>query len=96
MDETTAPSGPSPAGIFAEARRQGMAIGLGALALARSPADPVATVEFSGLRMTMDPAGCCIRGGEHPEDLNPAQLMRLGGFLAGIADAYRMEKDPLP
>ncbi len=93
MDKTTAAGGPSPDGIFAEGRRHGLATGTALLQLAPTQQDPVATVEFGGIRLAIEAGACCVRGGELPEDLRPAQLTRLAGFLAGIADAYRLQKE---
>jgi hypothetical protein len=92
MHDTTGPSAPLGP-TYDEAMLHGMGVGSAALQLAASQSDPVVTIEFSGIRLTIEPGACCLRGAEHPEDLTPNQMLRLSGFLAGISHAYRLAKE---
>lgn len=94
MHDTTGPSAPLGP-TYDEAMLHGMGVGSAALQLAAaaSLADPVVTIEFSGIRLTIEPEVCRLHGCEHPEDLTSTQMLRLSGFLAGIAHAYRLAKE---
>lgn len=96
MDETTTPpAGPSPDGIFAEARRIGSAIATASLAM-DNDFDAIGQIQLpGGVLVSFWPDRPVITSdGKAGEDITPEQVTRMAGLLAGVADAYRLKKEP--